>query len=449
MRIPAEFPDRSPQGIAAVIARLVTEGVLAPGDRLPTVREIAADLGVSPATVSAAWQALARAGVVVSRGRAGSFVQASRRDWLTRRVQGLSGPVDEGRLDLSSGTPDPALLPTLGEAFARVSLRADAGRYHDLPVLPELAAVLTESWPSRTETITVVDGALDGISRVLEQVVRFGDRVAVESPGFPYFFDLLDALGAEAVPLDLDDEGVVPASLTRALAQHPSAVILQPRAQNPTGASMTTRRAQQLAGAVRAARGGERVVIVEDDHSALIAMAPEVTLGRWLPDQVVHVRSFSKSHGPDLRIAALGGPAALVERVIARRMLGPGWTSRLLQAALLDMLTRVEAVEQVRVARRAYRDRQEELVGALRRRGIALLPPDGINLWLPVADERAAHVRLAAAGIVVAAGGPFVVHKPSASDDAPQAYVRVTAGLIARGGAAVAAELAAASRATS
>lgn len=449
MRIPAEFPDRSPQGIAAVIARLVTEGVLAPGDRLPTVREIAADLGVSPATVSAAWQALARAGVVVSRGRAGSFVQASRRDWLTRRVQGLSGPVDEGRLDLSSGTPDPALLPTLGEAFARVSLRADAGRYHDLPVLPELAAVLTESWPSRTETITVVDGALDGISRVLEQVVRFGDRVAVESPGFPYFFDLLDALGAEAVPLDLDDEGVVPASLTRALAQHPSAVILQPRAQNPTGASMTTRRAQQLAGAVRAARGGERVVIVEDDHSALIAMAPEVTLGRWLPDQVVHVRSFSKSHGPDLRIAALGGPAALVERVIARRMLGPGWTSRLLQAALLDMLTRVEAVEQVRVARRAYRDRQEELVGALRRRGIALLPPDGINLWLPVADERAAHVRLAAAGIVVAAGGPFVVHKPSAADDAPQAYVRVTAGLIARGGAAVAAELAAASRATS
>jgi DNA-binding transcriptional MocR family regulator len=449
MRIHAEFTDRSPQGIAAVIARLVTEGVLAPGDRLPTVREIAADLGVSPATVSAAWQALARAGVVVSRGRAGSFVQAPRRDWLTRRVQGLSGPVDEGRLDLSSGTPDPALLPTLGEAFARVSLRADAGRYHDLPVLPELAAVLTESWPSRTETITVVDGALDGISRVLEQVVRFGDRVAVESPGFPYFFDLLDALGAEAVPLDLDDEGVVPASLTRALAQHPSAVILQPRAQNPTGASMTTRRAQQLAGAVRAARGGERVVIVEDDHSALIAMAPEVTLGRWLPDQVVHVRSFSKSHGPDLRIAALGGPAALVERVIARRMLGPGWTSRLLQAALLDMLTRAEAVEQVRVARRAYRDRQEELVGALRRRGIALLPPDGINLWLPVADERAAHVRLAAAGIVVAAGGPFVVNKASASDDAPRAYVRVTAGLIARGGAAVAAELAAASRATS
>ncbi|WP_159500158.1 PLP-dependent aminotransferase family protein [Microbacterium sp. 18062] len=454
MRLPADFPDRSPQGIAAVIARLVTDGVLAPGDRLPTVREIAADLGVSPATVSSAWQALARAGVVVSRGRAGSFVRAPRRDWLTRRLQGLAGPVDPAVLDLSSGTPDPALLPALGDAFARVSLRADAGRYHDLPVLPELAAVLEASWPARTETITVVDGALDGISRVLGQVVRFGDRVAVESPGFPYFFDLLDALGAEAVPLELDDEGVVPASLTRALAQHPSAVILQPRAQNPTGASMTTRRAQQLAGAVRAARDGDRVILVEDDHSGMIAMAPDVTLGRWLPDQVVHVRSFSKSHGPDLRIAALGGPRRVVDRVIARRMLGPGWTSRLLQAVLLDMLTRTEAVEAVRAARLTYRDRQEALVGALRRHGIALPPPDGINLWLPVADERAAHVHLAAVGIAVAAGGPFLAGGAAPDADGPYVdgaapgFVRVTGGLVTRGAAAVAAELVAASRAT-
>ncbi|MEV7693855.1 aminotransferase class I/II-fold pyridoxal phosphate-dependent enzyme [Microbacterium sp. NPDC089189] len=440
MPLPAAFPDRSPQGIAGVIARLVTEGVLAPGDRLPTVREIAAELAVSPATVSAAWQALARAGVLESRGRAGSFVRAPRREWLTPRVQGLSGASAAG-LDLASGTPDPALLPALGSAFDHVALRADAGRYHDLPVLPQLAEVLRDSWPTRVETLTVVDGALDGISRVLEQIVRLGDRVAVESPGFPYFFDLLDALGAEAVPLDLDDEGVVPASLTRALARHPVAVILQPRAQNPTGASMTTVRARQLAGAVRSARDGERVVIIEDDHSGLIAMAPDATLARWLPAQVVHVRSFSKSHGPDLRIAAIGGPARVLDRVIARRMLGPGWTSRLLQGVMLDMLTRPAAIDAVSAARRAYRDRQEALVGALRQHGIVLPPPDGINLWLPVADERAALVHLAAARISVAAGAPFMVGEHRAP------HIRVTAGLVAEDAAGVAAELAAASRA--
>jgi len=456
MHLPAAFPDRSPQGIAGVIARLVNEGVLAPGDRLPTVREIAADLGVSPATVSAAWQALSRAGVLVSRGRAGSFVQAPQRDWLTRRVRGMSGQVERGTLDLSTGTPDPGLLPALGRAFARVSLRADAGRYGDLPVLPDLAEVLEDSWPSAAEMITVVDGALDGISRVLEQVVRFGDRVAVESPGFPYFFDLLDALGAEAVPLELDEEGVLPASLSRALARHPSAVILQPRAQNPTGASMSAHRAQQLAGAVRAARDGDRVVVIEDDHSGMIAMAPAVTLAHWLPDQVVHVRSFSKSHGPDLRIAALGGPARVVERVIARRMLGPGWTSRLLQAVLLDMLTDADSIAEVRAARLAYRDRQEAVAAGLRRRGIAIPSADGINLWLPVADERAAHVRLAAAGIAVAGGGPFLAGG-SPGDDAegdpaarpgPDGFVRVTAGLVAQGASGVAAELATAARAT-
>ncbi|BDV29673.1 aminotransferase class I/II-fold pyridoxal phosphate-dependent enzyme [Microbacterium terricola] len=441
MRLGDEIRDRSPQGIAGVIARLITEGVLVSGDRLPTVRDLAAELMVSPATVSAAWQALARTGMIVSRGRAGTFVRGMRRDWLTRRVNGLSAHAGEWRLDLSLGTPDPALLPSLKTAFSHVSLRADTGRYHDLPVLPELAALLERTWPSRAGAITVVDGALDGISRTLEQVVRFGDRVAVESPGFPYFFDLIDALGAEAVPLRLDDEGVLPGSLAHALSERPTAVILQPRAHNPTGASMSAERARRLAGVIGAARDGDRVVVIEDDHSGLISMAPDVTLGRWLPDQVVHVRSFSKSHGPDLRIAALGGPARIVERIVARRMLGPGWTSRLLQTVLLDMLTDRGAVAAVRVARLAYRDREEALVSALRREGVQVPHPDGLNLWLPVADERAAAVHLATAGIAVAAGAPFVV------GDHVAPHVRVTSGMVAADAADVARELARASRA--
>ena len=442
MTLTAEFPDRSPRGIAGVISRLVTAGVLAPGDRLPTVRELAAQLQVSPATVSAAWQAMSRAGLVESRGRSGTFVRSARREWLTRRVQGLSATDGDWRLDLSLGTPDPALLPSLEDAFSHVSLRADTGRYHDLPVLPDLARLLERAWPSNAERITVVDGALDGISRTLDAVVGFGARVAVESPSFPYFFDLIDALGAESVPLTLDEEGVEPASLARALTTRPAAVLLQPRSHNPTGASMSEERARHLVRVIMAARDGDRVIVIEDDHSGLISMAPDVTLATWLPEQVVHVRSFSKSHGPDLRIAALGGPAALIERVIARRMLGPGWTSRLLQTVLLDMLTDPGAVSAVRAARLAYRDRGEALVTALRAEGLRLPHVDGLNLWLPVADERAATVRLAASGIAVAGGDPFVAgdHEPS---------VRVTSGRVAVADApAVAQELAAASRAT-
>ena len=86
----AEFPDTSPRGIAGVIARLVNTGELAVGERLPTVRELARGLGVSPATVSQAWQALSRAGLIESRGRAGSFVSGAASARLAPRMRGMA-----------------------------------------------------------------------------------------------------------------------------------------------------------------------------------------------------------------------------------------------------------------------------------------------------------------------------------------------------------------------
>lgn len=420
--------DRSPRGIAALIARSIRAGELRPGQRLPTVRDLAAELGVSPATVSAAWQALRRTGAVVSRGRAGTFVRDTAvrdtgKPWLSPRYRTLAGPLEaELRLDLSRGTPDPMLLPSLGPALRRVSLRAGTGVYQDETVLPALREQLTATWPYAVESITVVDGATDGVSRTLGEVVSFGDRVVLESPGFPPFYDLVEALGAEVVPVSSDTSGITVSSLRRALVAGPAAVVLQPRAHNPTGASMTLVRATQLAALLRSADGP---LVVEDDHSGPISTAPAVSLGTSIPGRVVHVRSFSKSHGPDLRIAALGGPAPLIDRIVARRMLGPGWTSRMLQTILLDLLTESRSTDEVASARRQYATRQCVLVAALALYGVVLEPPDGINLWLPVTDERAALLRLAAAGIRVAAGSPFL------ATDAPGEFVRVTSGLVA------------------
>ncbi|WP_183100385.1 aminotransferase-like domain-containing protein [Nocardioides pelophilus] len=430
--------DSTPQGIAGAFSRAIRAGELAPGDRLPTVRGVAADLGVSPATVSAAWQALRRTGLVVSRGRAGTFVRDTPTPWLSPRQRGLVGAGPDGlRLDLSRGTPDPTLLPDLGPALHRVSQRAGVLAYQEEPVLPELREVLVASWPYETEAITVVDGATDGVTRMLEQVVSYGDRVVLESPGFPPFFDLVEALGAEVVPVALDDAGVTPDSLRRALDSRPVAVVLQPRAHNPTGVSTTVARAEQL---VRVLRRRRDTVpwIVEDDHSSGISVSPDVSLGSWLPERVVHVRSYSKSHGPDLRIAALGGPSSIVDRIVARRMLGPAWTSRMVQTILLDLLTSSTSLDQVAEARRQYMARQRTLVGELAAHGVDLPAPDGINLWLPVSDERAAMVHLSASGIRVAPGAPFL-----ATDGAQ--FVRVTSGLVSPDDAAeVAVALAAA-----
>lgn len=423
--------DRSPQGIAGAFGRAIRSGELEPGDRLPTVREVAGELGVSPATVSAAWQALRRTGVVTARGRAGTFVCEPPRAWLSPRQRGLVGASPDGlRMDLSRGTPDPTLLPNLGPAFGRVSARAGTGVYQDEPVLPQLRAVLEATWPYPAEVITVVDGATDAIARVLEQCVRLGDRVALECPGYPPFFDLVESLGAEIVPVEMDESGLRPDSLRTALAAGPVALVLQPRAQNPTGISMSAERARQLARVLKRDQHGSapgastRPWIIEDDHSGAISISPDVSLGAHLPERVVHVRSFSKSHGPDLRIAALGGPAQILDPVVARRMLGPGWTSRMVQTILHDLLTQARSMDEVSEARRQYFGRQRELAARLADLGMAVRTPDGINLWLPVHDERAALLHLAAAGVRVAGGTPFFPGAPTSP------HLRITSGLV-------------------
>jgi DNA-binding transcriptional MocR family regulator len=424
----SSLEDRTPAGIAGAFSRAIRAGELSPGDRLPTVREVAAELGVSPATVSAAWQALRRTGGVVSRGRAGTFVKDSPTPWLSPRQRGLVGAGPDGlRLDLSRGTPDPQLLPSLGPALLRVSQRAGTLTYQDQPVLPELRSVLEASWPYDAEALTVVDGATDGVARTLEQVVGYGDRVVLESPGFPPFFDLVEALGGEVVPVELDERGIRPDALRRALATRPCAIVLQPRAHNPTGVATDAARAQQLVRVLRRS-GADLPWIVEDDHSAGISTSADLTLAAWLPERVVHVRSYSKSHGPDLRIAALSGPSEMIDRIVARRMLGPAWTSRMVQTILLDLLTSSQALDEVGEARRQYFARQRTLVAALAGHGVEVPPPDGINLWLPVRDERAALVHLSASGIRVAGGSPFLAG--AASDADGPSYVRVTSGLV-------------------
>ncbi|CCH78829.1 Transcriptional regulator with HTH domain and aminotransferase domain [Nostocoides japonicum T1-X7] len=439
--ISAQVEEATPVGIAGALSRMITSGELAPGTRLPTVRDLAADLGVSPATVSLAWRTLRTAGLVTSRGRSGSFVRSGTRAWLPSRYRGLDGSY-AARLDLSRGTPDPLLLPSIGEVLEQAAVESRrserTGTYLRKPDIAPLHDLLRETWPGPVESLTVTNGALDGIDRALGALVHFGDRVAVESPTFPPFLDLLEAHGLAPVPFDLDACGPRVPSFRVALRRAPAVVLLQPRAHNPTGVSTTPERAEALAGVLRRTREADRAVVVEDDHAWAISSAPMVSLGRWLPDRVVHVRSFSKSHGPDLRIGALGGPREIVDRIVSRRLLGPGWTSRLTQSLLWGLLTHPDALATVERAREAYAARQRSFSESLARQGVSMPVADGLNAWLPVSLEQSALTHLVAAGILVAPGSPFEVTNPAQGRE----HVRVTVGVVAEGLADVAAHLA-------
>lgn len=423
--------ERTSKGLADAVSRAIGEGDLEEGVMLPPIRAVADELALSPSTVGAAWKLLARAGTIRSEGRRGTVVLARRGPGPARYRRAIDRSMALG-VDLSTGVPDGELLPDLGPAFANLHRAWTSGSYLDDPIVPGLVDALRADWPYDTRDFAIVDGAMDAIDHVASYLLRFGDLVVVENPSFPPMLDLLEGIGARVLGVDVDDEGLVVDALAEALRRRPKALFLQPRAHNPTGVSLSEARARAIA----ALLGDSEIVIVEDDSAGAVASSAPMSLGAWLPHQTVHIRSFSKSHGPDLRLAAMSAPSELMERLRERRLLGQGWTSRLLQAVLLDLLERSESREEIARARATYARRRAAMVDALAALGVELAGGDGLNIWLPVRDETTALLYLASRGIGAAAGSPFATRRPA------EPHLRVTVGLVREEVAGLAEQLA-------
>ena len=127
--------------------------------------------------------------------------------------------------------------------------------------------MLAQDWPYAAEDLVVVDGAMDALDLISRTLLRPGDTVLVESPGFPPLLDLLEDRGVDMVGVPLDESGLDLDAVEAALARRPAAIFLQPRGQNPTGVSLTPTRARRLAALLR----GHDVVVVEDDSSGPIS----------------------------------------------------------------------------------------------------------------------------------------------------------------------------------
>lgn len=427
--------SRTARGLAQAVSRAVRDGVLDPGTKLPAIRAVARDLQLSPTTVSAGWSLLARSGAIVTDGRRGTTV-AEPHTASDRYRQALEHPTLFS-LDLSTGVPDPQLLPQLDKALTSVTGATTPSSYLDPPVVPELEAALRADWPYAAEEFGITDGAMDAVDLAIQCFFRFGDRVIVEHPTFPLLLDRLEAAGVEVVGVQLDEEGMLVESLEKALGTPAVAVILQPRAQNPTGVSLTRPRARALGEALR----GTGTLVIEDDAAGSVASTAPLSLGEVVPEQTLHIRSFSKSHGPDLRLAAVSGSRSMIGAMNARRQLGQGWSSRLLQRILLVLLTDDTAVTQVATARHEYQRRRDAVVAALAEHDVVVAGSDGINLWVPVLDESAALVRLASQGIGATPGTPFQV-LPEKSG-----HIRVTVATVTSGVEELAGNIAMAARA--
>lgn len=187
--------------------------------------------------------------------------------------------------------------------------------------------------------------------------------MAVEDPGWVAALDLVAALGLRVLPVSVDDDGPEADAVARALAAGARALVVTSRAQNPTGAVVSADRAEELRALLA---GYPEVLVIDDDHGHGIVDLPLQCLGGVTRHWAL-VRSTAKAYGPDLRLAVLTGDAVTLDRVRGRQRLGPGWVSRLLQYAVVELWTS-HAVDRAAVAR-AYDERRDALIAALRERG--------------------------------------------------------------------------------
>jgi DNA-binding transcriptional MocR family regulator len=398
---------RTASDIAASVEEAARTGRIGPGDPLPTVRGLAAELRVSPATVAAAYGRLRSRGLSSARGRAGTRL-AARPPVATPAP--WPPPAPAGQRNLADGNPDPDLLPRWESALRRVARRPRlyGGESVD-PALRHLAVRDMEKDGVPGEHLTLVSGALDGVERVLEAHLVPGDRVAVEDPGYAAVLDLVTALGLVAEPVAVDDFGARPEALERALSAGARGCILTPRAQNPTGAAFDTRRVRALRAVLE---GFPDTLVVEDDHAGPVAGTPALTLagrGTWAV-----IRSVSKSLGPDLRLAVLAGDHATIARVEGRRALGPAWVSHVLQSLVAGLWSDAGTPRRLSRAADVYTRRRDAFLEALRRRGLSGQGRSGLNVWVPVPEEAAAVAHLGAAGWAVRPGERYRIASPTA-----------------------------------
>ena len=400
MALQEYFPERTAVKLVEGVESAIEDGFWSAGDRLPTVRALAGELQVSPATVESAYRRLRERGVIVGDRRRGTRV-APRPGAL---MPASSVPPD-GLRDLATGNPDLKLLPSLEDAIRAID--KSSGLYTGELIDHRLIEIAREQFRAERvpcDTLAVVSGAMDGVERVLRSRLRVGDRVLVEDPGFPGVFDQLTALGLILEPVGIDQDGPIPDDLRRGLSTNPKAFIVTPRAQNPTGAALTESRAAELGGILE---GAPRLLVIEDDHAGPIAGLPALSLCTDRQGPWAHVRSVSKSLGPDLRLAVMSGDRETIDDVRARQLVGMRWVSRILQRIVVELWSDSEVWAKLNKAERTYAKRRQRLISLLGERGVHAVGKTGLNVWIPVVEEARVVRELAARGWGVTAGERF------------------------------------------
>lgn len=431
--------------LAGRYAQRIRDRLLAPGSRLPSVRQCAAQQGVSPSTVVAAYDRLLALGLVEARRNRGFYVRerpAPRRRSSTP-VPAVTAdpapvPVDATALIRAMfhnraegpqpGTgvfpPDWLETPFLATAVRRVTgpaaLRAASLQYGEpagdaglrRALSGKLADLNIQAAPGQIITTVGASHALDIVSRTL---LRPGDPVMVEEPGWAVEFARLSALGMRILPVPRGPEGPDLAVMARYCeAHHPRLFVSVSVLHNPTGYSLTpgsAHRVLQLAAA-------HDFHIVEDDTYSHLASEQAVRLCALDELQrTIYVSGFSKILAPGWRVGYLAAPESLAPRLLDTKLLSTLSTPSLLEQALAWCIEQGQLrrhAERVRVRLDAARARSVKLAEAHGCRFVA--PPAGLFGWVDTGvDTDVLAQRLLDRGYLLAPGALFHAGRQSST----------------------------------
>jgi GntR family transcriptional regulator/MocR family aminotransferase len=439
LHVTLEGPGDRATRIYATLRDAVLDGRLAPGDRVPATRELAASLGVARGTVTVAYDRLLAEGFLESRPGSGTFV--TRVDLVPgtgrrRARHGTVAPLDVWRPvvtaapardrllhDLSVGLPDPGLFPL--ETWRRlVADQLRRSRLEDatyrgaggVRLQSEIARLLglARSVVASGDDVVVTAGAQQAIDLVTRILVRPGDVVAVEDPGYGAVRRLFETHRADVRGVPVDDEGLV----VEALPGRARLVYVTPSHQFPTGVTMSlARRSALLRWA--ADRGA---VVVEDDYDSEYRFAdqplePLQSLDR--EGRVVYVGTFSKSLLPALRVGYVVAPGSLQPALREAKRVTTWEGDLTTQGALASFLAEGHHAAHVRRASRTYRARRDAVLAGLTAMGDTLeVVPSVAGLHVcarfrdPTLDDRAVVARAARRGVRVEPLSQYHLEQP-------------------------------------
>jgi len=428
------------QAFAEHTAQLIADGVLRPGERLPSVRQACKAHAISQVTVTQAYHLLESQGLIEARPKSGYFVRAR----LGRKLpqppvpgqagdstdlavsdfifQILTSVRDPSITPLGSIFPDPQLFPLdkLGRFLAAAARKFDPlAAITDLPpgneeLRRQLALrYLAQGANVSPQEIVITAGAMEGLSLCLQALTRPGDLIAIESPTFYAGLQACERLGLKVIEIPSHpQDGVCLDALADALQRHPiKACLFSLNFANPTGARVSDAGKHALLDLLRQ----HQVPLIEDDVYGELYFSPDTPLPSKALDTdglVLHVSSFSKCLAPGYRLGwvAAGRFAQQVQRQKYSTSLA---TAVPIQAALADYLKYGGFDNHLRHLRKKLMAQKAQLVADIEKYlpmpFEMTQPGGGYFLWiaLPGIDTLQVHREALAQGISIAPGPIF------------------------------------------